>query len=223
MIKEFTLLKKYEEQFQEKEKVQQKYADAVSEAEQVKSEAETSLSNLIRKEMVTGKNTIKAKEDARIAVKNAEQILINALEEQRLASTYLNNSSEQITSMEVVQAYIYEYRPSIRKQILPSIQQQILQGKALIADALYKYQEIKPVYYDVGETIEEMSKQDHIAGKTSVLYAINPIFRNYDEDTDLNLIHFQNDLNDILNGDAVPEIYIEAIEENKLNNEKGDK
>lgn len=171
-MRKFDLLEQFETQDAWMHEAKQKYIDneraAAEHVQNLKSQLEAEFSN----ELKSGKpSTNKAK--LRVDLEKAEKDYQEAQHERVKAFEYYGKQGGKIKSADVVQAYLHEYSPAVKSEVLTSISEKMQQAKELYYSALLDFFNHQDEYRELIRTIKHMDQVAHQRGESPYTYAID--------------------------------------------------
>lgn len=205
-MKNFKTLETFRTQGEEAAQKRAKYAAKVEEAKAALADVSKSLDEVVHAEVASGTDKTSEKTAARKKIASAELAVKHTEEEQQTAHAYLNaQPAGSLTPADVVQAYLNEYKPAVQAEHFPDIQTRILQGQALILQALYDYKRLHREYVPVVNEVKSLNEAAHRNGGVS--YSIgNPFELLIDSGFSPN--EFQQALVQVDSGGEVPAKFV---------------
>ncbi|PJN90590.1 hypothetical protein [Bacillus sp. mrc49] len=203
-MKKFELYEQYLEQGIEIQEARQRYDEKVEQAENNLTAAKIKLDEVVHIEIQSGIDKSKEKSTARKAIEQADKELGYANEERAIAHGHFSGPGGNITRAEIVQAYIYDYIPSVKSEYLPSIQERMKQGADLMLSAFYDFNALRREYHEIQSEIKDVNDSAQNMGEQQGSYYIaNAFGERAESGLDINKLAWM--LQDIENGYEMPE------------------
>lgn len=202
-MKPFDKLTAFRAQGQAKATAKRAYYDKVEAAKAALTAAQIEADEIMALAISAGTDKSAEQAVAQAKIEQAEKDVQIAQETAAKASQHIDAQPDEIKAVDVVEAYMSDYVPSVQAEHMPSIKARMKQGQDLILSAYHDFHKLQREYRGLANEVNSLDEHANKMGQKSSVYSLTNPFGNPDA-TRFNIHKFEGKLT-VAKGYKLPE------------------